>query len=38
MMYPIIPAELTQSVVQMVVYFVTFLGAAFGLMLCGRAG
>ena len=36
-MYPVIPAELTQNAVQLVVCFVTVLGTMFGLMLCGRA-
>jgi hypothetical protein len=36
-MYPVIPAELTQVAVQMVVYFITVVGAALGLTLCGRA-
>jgi hypothetical protein len=37
-MYPVIPVELTQTAVQLVVYFVSILGAVFGLMHCGRAG
>ena len=32
-MYPVIPAELTQNAIQLVVYFVTILGTMFGLML-----
>ena len=35
-MYPVIPAEMTQSAVQMLVYFVTIVGTMFGLVLCGR--
>jgi hypothetical protein len=35
-MYPVIPTELMQSAVQLVVYFVTIFGAVFGLMLCSR--
>jgi hypothetical protein len=36
-MCPVIPAELMQSAVQLVVYFITVVGAALGLMLCARA-
>ena len=36
-MYPLIPAELTQNVLQLVVYFVTLLGTVLGLVLCSRA-
>ncbi len=36
-MYPLMPAELTQNVLQLVVYFVTLLGAVLGLVLCSRA-
>lgn len=36
-MYPAIPAELTQNAVQVVMYFITFVGALFGLMMSGRA-
>ena len=36
-MYPMIPAELTQAVVQLVVCFITVAGAAFGLVVCNRA-
>lgn len=36
-MYPAIHTELVQNAVQLVVYFVTVLGAVFGLMACGRA-
>jgi hypothetical protein len=36
-MYPLIPAELTQNAVQLVVYFLTIVGAVFGLMMSGRA-
>ena len=35
-MYPLIPVEMTQSAVQLVVYFISIAGALFGLMLCGR--
>ncbi len=35
-MCPIIPLELTQNVVQMVVCFFTVVGAFFGLMMSGR--
>ncbi len=35
-MYPCIPIELTQTVVQLMVYCVSIVGAAFGLMLLGR--
>ncbi len=35
-MYPVIPTELMQSAVQLMVYFVTMLGALFGLILCSR--
>jgi hypothetical protein len=35
-MCPIVPAELTQNAVQMVVYFVSALGALFGLALSSR--
>ena len=36
-MYPAIPTELTQNVVQMVMYFFTVVGAVFGLLMSGRA-
>jgi hypothetical protein len=36
-MYPGVPVELTQTAVQLVVYFVAVVGALFGLLLCGRA-
>jgi hypothetical protein len=36
-MYSIIPAELIQEAVQLAIYFVTIVGAVFGLVLCGRA-
>jgi hypothetical protein len=36
-MYPVIPMELMQSTVQLMVYFVTIVGAVFGLMVCSRA-
>jgi hypothetical protein len=36
-MYPLIPLELMQSAVQLVVYSVAILGAVMGLVLCGRA-
>ena len=36
-MYPVIPVELTQSALQLVVYFFTILGTLFSLMLCPRA-
>jgi hypothetical protein len=36
-MYPVIPAELMQSAVQLMVYFVTIAGAVLGLMVCSRA-
>jgi len=35
-MYPLIPAELTQNVLQMLVYFVTLLGTVLGFVLCSR--
>ena len=35
-MYPAYPIELTQSVVQMAVYFVTVLGVLLGTVLGGR--
>ena len=35
--YPVVPVELMQSVVQLVVYFITAAGATFGLLLCSRA-
>ena len=35
-MYPLVPAELTQNVLQLVVYFVTLLGTVLGLVLCSR--
>jgi len=35
-MYPGIPAELMQNAVQLVVYFFTMLGIAFGLMVAVR--
>jgi hypothetical protein len=36
-MYPVIPPEMMQTAVQMLVYFVTIVGTVFGLMLCVRA-
>jgi hypothetical protein len=36
-MYPIIPAELMQSAVQLAMYFVTVASALWGLVLCSRA-
>lgn len=36
-MYPVIPAELIQNAVQLVVCFFTIVGTLFGLVLCGRA-
>jgi hypothetical protein len=36
-MYPVIPTELMQSTVQLMVYFVTIAGAVLGLMVCSRA-
>ena len=36
-MYPVVPVELMQNAVQMVVCFITVGGAFFGLLLCGRA-
>jgi hypothetical protein len=36
-MYPVIPAELMQSAVQLMVYFVTIVGTVLGLMVCSRA-
>jgi hypothetical protein len=35
-MYPGVPVELMQTAVQLVVYFITAMGALFGLVLCGR--
>ncbi len=35
-MYPVIPAELTQNAVQLVVYCVTIVGILFGVTLGGR--
>jgi hypothetical protein len=34
-MYPVIPAELTQSAAQMMVCFAAVLGTIFGFVLCG---
>jgi hypothetical protein len=36
-MYPAIPTELTQSAVQLVMYFFTVVGALLGLLTSGRA-
>ena len=36
-MYPVIPVELTQSAVQLTVYFFTIFGVLFGLVFCPRA-
>lgn len=36
-MYPAIPTELTQNVVQLVMYFFTVVGAFLGLFMSGRA-
>ena len=33
MMYPVIPTELTQIAIQLVVYFVTIIGTMFGFLL-----
>jgi hypothetical protein len=35
-MYPVIPVELTQSVVQLVVYFVTVAGILLSIVMGGR--
>jgi hypothetical protein len=35
-MYPVIPTELMGSAVQLVLYFVTVVGAVFGLVLGSR--
>ena len=36
-MYPLIPTELMGSALQLVIYFVTIVGAFFGFMLTTRA-
>ena len=36
-MYPVIPAELMGSALQLVIYFVAIVGAFFGFMLTTRA-
>ena len=36
-MCPVIPPEVTQNAVQLVVYFVTIVGIVFGVVLGGRA-
>ena len=36
-MYPVIPTELMGSAVQLVIYFVTVVGAVLGFLLFGRA-
>jgi hypothetical protein len=35
-MHPDIPVELMQAAVQLLVYFVTTIGAVAGLLFCGR--
>ncbi len=35
-MYPVIPVELAPTVVQMVICFITVVGAFWGLMMSGR--
>ncbi len=36
-MYPLIPAELMQNAVQLVVYFLTVVGIVLGMAMGGRA-